>query len=488
MKPHQTLSILLVILLLLLLPTLFVSDGGNSRIRYPSFSRIASTFGIKYDAPVKNVTISYNQPQKIETKDTTKIKLDSVEFAGNDTTRIDSTVIAEVPQPQKVEIPNINTKKIVPIEYGSNAQALNSFFESLKTKEYKKRPIRVLHFADSQTEGDMITSSIRETLQEQFGGHGVGFLQAHTRLPQPVGVNQQNSDAWIFNSVKTDDFEANSYGILGGLSKFDDGSDGEYIEFSKPKKLNRNSKYKKLRICLGANTMPYLVRQYIDELPTDSVIVEPNNEFNMFFLNVPENVNSTKIEFVGEKSLLVYGISQESEHGIFVDNIPVRGSSGVFFSKFDTNFASRFLHEINSKLIIVQYGINVVPGEETDYKYYENAMTSQLRAIKSLNSNVSIILIGVSDMSQNSINGYQSNPNVVKVLDAQRRAAKRAGVAFWDCYKAMGGDNSMAAWAMAKPALAQKDFTHFNKRGARVIAKLFTNSLLHDYHKYLEHN
>ncbi|HNV51641.1 MAG TPA: hypothetical protein PKM28_02010, partial [Tenuifilaceae bacterium] len=68
--------------------------------------------------------------------------------------------------------------------------------------------------------------------------------------------------------------------------------------------------------------------------------------------------------------------------------------------------------------------------------------------------------------------------------NAQRNAAFRAGAAFWDCYTAMGGKNSMPEWVNANPSLATKDFTHFNFRGAKLIAEMFTASLLNEYSNF----
>jgi hypothetical protein len=79
---------------------------------------------------------------------------------------------------------------------------------------------------------------------------------------------------------------------------------------------------------------------------------------------------------------------------------------------------------------------------------------------------------------------YVSYPNVEKIRDAQRDAAFRAGAAFWDCFEAMGGRNSMPAWAFATPALASKDFVHFTLRGSNLIAEMFYSALMESFREY----
>jgi hypothetical protein len=42
-----------------------------------------------------------------------------------------------------------------------------------------------------------------------------------------------------------------------------------------------------------------------------------------------------------------------------------------------------------------------------------------------------------------------------------KKAAFKSGAAFWDMYKAMGGENSMPSWVFAEPAGIER-FVHFN--------------------------
>jgi lysophospholipase L1-like esterase len=57
----------------------------------------------------------------------------------------------------------------------------------------------------------------------------------------------------------------------------------------------------------------------------------------------------------------------------------------------------------------------------------------------------------------------------------------KTGCAFWDLYQAMGGKNSMVQWVNATPSLAEKDFTHFNFRGARIIGEMLYNAIIKEY-------
>ncbi len=60
----------------------------------------------------------------------------------------------------------------VPIS--GNLAQMKYFFDALKNSGSEK--IRVAHYGDSGVEGDAITANIRQDLQKEFGGTGVGFL------------------------------------------------------------------------------------------------------------------------------------------------------------------------------------------------------------------------------------------------------------------------------------------------------------------------
>ena len=55
---------------------------------------------------------------------------------------------------------------------GDNIDYLDPFFDALEAA--RERPVRIMHYGDSQLEGDRISSVLREAFQERFGGSGAG--------------------------------------------------------------------------------------------------------------------------------------------------------------------------------------------------------------------------------------------------------------------------------------------------------------------------
>jgi lysophospholipase L1-like esterase len=143
------------------------------------------------------------------------------------------------------------------------------------------------------------------------------------------------------------------------------------------------------------------------------------------------------------------------------------------------------MEQLNVRLIILQFGVNLVPHVVDSYAYYEKQLYTQIIALKKVNPKAAVVLIGVSDMSRKEGGRFVSYPNITKIRDAQRNAAFKAGAAFWDCYQAMGGENSMPAWVHANPPLASKDFVHFSLRGSNLVAEMFYSSLMAEYENFL---
>jgi hypothetical protein len=72
---------------------------------------------------------------------------------------------------------------------------------------------------------------------------------------------------------------------------------------------------------------------------------------------------------------------------------------------------------------------------------------------------------------------------VPAMRNAQRLIAKETGIAFWDMYEAMGGQNSMIKYVKTTPALAAKDYTHLTFKGGKKLAGSLVKSLLHEAEK-----
>jgi lysophospholipase L1-like esterase len=186
--------------------------------------------------------------------------------------------------------------------------------------------------------------------------------------------------------------------------------------------------------------------------------------------------STTHCDIILQGAGKVYGISLETDKGVIVDNIPMRGCSGNIFTKIDSTQLSTFYRETNTRLIILQFGGNMIPQTEnpsTIRGYVRTTMRQQIRYIKACAPQASILLIGPSDMSTN-IDGTMTTYPLVPYMDQQfKKMAQEEDIAYWSMYEAMGGYNSMVTWH--DKGLAGSDYVHFTRSGANNIGKKLYN-------------
>ena len=77
-------------------------------------------------------------------------------------------------------------------------------------------------------------------------------------------------------------------------------------------------------------------------------------------------------------------------------------------------------------------------------------------------------------------------PTIPVMIEAQRKIAKNAGVAFWDLFNAIGGKNTIIKFVNNSPALANKDYTHLTFKGGEKVAEIFSKTFLYEYKKYYD--
>jgi lysophospholipase L1-like esterase len=231
--------------------------------------------------------------------------------------------------------------------------------------------------------------------------------------------------------------------------------------------------------------VPFYIELAVDEEVVGADIYPASTNLNTLEWKFDQPVKNVSLKFKASDSPDIYGIALDGKNGIAVDNIALRGNNGLSFTRLDRENLRQHYNALNVKMIILQFGGNIVPNVTDKYiKYYEERFYQQIMRIKSILPNAAIIVMGVADMSYKEKTYYVSRPRIDKIRDAMKNASFRAGAAYWDMYKAMGGENSMPSWV--NEGLARSDYVHFSIKGARVIAKMFYAALIAEYNKYKE--
>jgi len=400
---------------------------------------------------------------------------------------------------KKKRVDSANYKKarqnkfVLPLEFTEEGKALlYQFFSSLDGKASNEL-VRILHYGDSQIEGDRITSHLRNMMQKKFGGCGIGLIPLKEMRDYNISVQLKVSNNWERYSIrdsKNHELPDRHYGILLEYSKFNSsinigGNSNAWIELRRQNisyPLSRT--FQTFNVFYGFNNQPFITFMEYGGTALEAEMIEPNQALDMLTWNFEDPPTNFRLHFQGDASPTIFGISMDGRSGVAVDNLSLRGSSGLEFTKDNAQFYKSMYNKLNVQLVLLQFGANVVPNESNNYKYYEAKLQKQLAYFRQIHPNVPVIIMGVSDMAHKVNGEMTSYENIEKIRDAQRRVAFRNNCVFWDLYLAMGGKNSMISWVNNNPPLANKDYIHFSHSGGKLIAEIFFRSLMVEYENY----
>ncbi len=364
--------------------------------------------------------------------------------------------------------------KQVPIT--GNTKQLSYFFDALKNA--KTKPVRIAHYGDSAIEGDLITSDIREALQSKFGGNGVGWLGIVSQdITFRMTTKHTFSSNWESGALYTSNPKGLPLGISGECN-VPKGNAWVQYETTTAKRYLRDFTVAKL---FYANAKSSQIYYSFDGGAKQTATLKPGSGIQELIMKPSGSARSIRIEFPTADQAYFYGVSLENGPGVYVDNLPLRGNTGVDLGSLDENILKNFSKYLDYKLIILEFGLNIAGTRSTDYSWYEREMVKVINHFKQAFPKTSILMISVHDKSMKRGSNFVTDPTILKLLDAQKNIAKQADVAIWSLFDAMGGENSMPKWVDANPPLAFKDYIHFNDQGAKKVAQLLTDALLSLY-------
>ncbi|MBK9175460.1 MAG: hypothetical protein IPM46_03810 [Flavobacteriales bacterium] len=439
--------------------------------------------------------------EHVDIADILAVQADS---AATDTVAVEYVVAAVV---DSASAPiKFDESKLAPLEDrirfhfpAQGASILHPFFKSLQSAYAAQEPIRILHYGDSQIEGDRITAYVRNKLQTQFGGSGPGMIAVLDVSPH-FSVQRELSAEWQRYSAMDPRFKQHMHKRYGALSAYcrftpalpdsvplDTLSRTATITLRPDKRSYGKARaWTECRLFFGWHRAPLALRMEADGALVNEETIEPEARLLMREWRFPRTPGEVTITLEGADSPDVFGIALDGTTGVAMDNISARGAAGYEFDKGDQALLARMYAELDARLLILQYGGNTLPNikSKEEAEGYGRFFGRLIARLKKLIPGVCVIAIGPSDMSIKEGEEYVTRPYLEDVRDAMKASALAQGAAFWDMYAAMGGRNSMVSWVQADPPLAAEDYTHFSPLGARKVGELFYTALINEYAVY----
>ena len=422
--------------------------------------------------------------------DKNKNRIDTDSIVGNQI-NIDSLMLLN-DSTKEIDLEELK-KLLTPLEFPEDKpHALDNFFAKLNNLNNEQK-VRIMHYGDSQIEGDRITAYFRSKLQGKYGGLGMGLCSPVAVYSQ-FSIIQENSPNWYrytgFGMIDNN-ISHKKYGPMIAFNRFAPPTDSiwtrpktkyaGWLSFSKSDiGYSNTKKFKEIYIYYG-NAKE---KSRISILSNNEILVTDSlQKGDTLFVDKyvsSDYLENVKLEFEGFDSPDIYAISLEDATGVYVDNIALRGSSGTVFTTTHGGLLVQSFNLLGTDLFILQFGGNSVPyiEDKKSAEQFGNYFYYQLAFLKNAVPNSCFIVIGPSDMAVKLKADFETYPNLENIIEEIKKATHKAGGVYWDMYKAMGGKNSMAAWVNADPPLAGTDYTHFTPYGTSVIANMFYNAFI----------
>jgi lysophospholipase L1-like esterase len=362
-----------------------------------------------------------------------------------------------------------------------NAKALARVLDKLDRLEagLEKDDVRIVQFGDSHTLADLGTSAARKALQARFGDGGRGFVAIGRPFKYWVqdGVRNGMSNDWATERGRFDKghFVGDGlYGLGGAALTTDRRGARAWVETKSP--------VSQIDLAYLAQPRGGSVDVMVDGAKVAHVSTKGQKvESGWKSVDVPEGTHNVEVRTSGDGGVRLFGVGLERQQsGVVYDAIGINGVRASVALQWSEAHMTEQLRHRAPDLVILAYGTNE-STDDTSNETYERQLVDVLGRIARAVPSASCLLLGPPDRAIDSAVGYITAPRILQVIAVQRRVAEAAGCAYYSQFDAMGGDGSMATWALEEPPRAQRDRVHLTREGYTQLGTSFASDLLRAY-------
>jgi lysophospholipase L1-like esterase len=357
--------------------------------------------------------------------------------------------------------------------------SLDTFYAALRRTDRKEPDAvtRILHYGDSPTTADSITSDVRRLLQARFGdaGHGALLIAKPWAWYGHAGIELAGSGWKILPASQSR--ERDGIHGLGGVSFR--GGPGAASRVTLPDDRHTEATVTYLAQPAGG---AFSVRTGESELITvDTAAKEKHLAFATFKLPAGTRTISLTVTS-GNVRLFSYRFDKD-EPGVQYSSLGVNGAQVEMVARFFEvrQWTDALQHE-NPDLVVLNYGTNESIYPEYVEKQYPDELRTVIARIRAALPHASLLIMSPMDRGEMKASGEILTPPAMEALIAkQEQIAAETGCAFFNTFQAMGGAGTMARWYAARPRLVSADFMHPLPAGAALVGGLFENALVRSY-------
>jgi len=387
-----------------------------------------------------------------------------------------------VPKPQELETDLVRAQRLQiqkPPNLLDPHKTLDHFYQAL----LQGGPVRVLHYGDSPTTGDLITADARALFQKQFGDGGAGFVL----IAKPWawyfhrGVDMDSSK-WTIDVAGDTPIKDGLHG-LGGASF--QGLPGAVATFT-VKNEQHTAEVAYLEQPDGGTFSFEADGNELGKVETSPETSGDKTQPAWKVFELPAGTKKFTLR-VESGRVRLYGVEFSKERpGVLYSSLGVNGANITLLSeRFNAAHWTAQLRHYKPDLVVLAYGTN----ESGFAKFVDSTWAAEMKlAVKRVQTalpDASILLMSPMDRGERNERGdietIATMPRLVKI---EAKVAEETNVAFFNTFQAMGGEGTMARWYAAEPRLVGSDYIHPMPAGAKIVGELLYGALRDGYNEY----
>jgi len=293
-------------------------------------------------------------------------------------------------------------------------RGLEYFYRKLDSAQVMNRPVRIAYFGDSFVEGDMMTEDLRALLQDKFGGRGVGYVPVNQLVANLRGSVIAKCGGWTRRSVIGNGKHDERMGV-DGMMFVSNGSQA-WLELNARKDMAaKHQEGGDLGYIFYRPNEDMTLTPYINGNPVEPMGHMDGNFVSVDYIEGDMSVEKWIVNTNGHGPAVVYGSSMESKHGVCLDNLALRNTTGMHLLDIKEGMFEDFFKARQYDLIIIGYGLNIVSKREgRDYSLFTNCTEKAIRKMAKCSPGTTFLIVSIGDETVTSIAEIQEILNYTR--------------------------------------------------------------------------
>ncbi len=358
-------------------------------------------------------------------------------------------------------------------------EALDGFYDALAklARGRASDSVRIAVFGDSNLTMDFTSGRMRRRLQQRFGDAGHGFVAlgkpwSHYRH---MDVQHDVIGGWKAFAITTSPTGDGMYG-LGGIAAENQYIGARTFAATAPEGSPVGGAVGRFDLFYFARPHGGEVGVRIDEQSPErlsTLAAQPGLGVRRF--EVADGPHKIEVSATSNGSVRLFGVALErSEPGVVVDSFGVGALNTKTLGRHDPALFAAMLSARRYDLIVFMTGANDIFTMDA----VPPTMKRIIATIRQSLPRASIMMMTPADRGLR-----KSMKETLAVVSQRREVAEGEGVALWDQFAAMGGQNSMGGFVRTK--LAFKDAVHFTEAGGAFVGDRFIEALYQGFEAFV---